>query len=150
MVSLLKTSMMITDTDNDQLNFEKFSGSGGIRTDDLRVTSLLLYQLLWEQWVSFGFTTIIQQHKGQSLVSLLKTSMMITDTDNDQLNFEKFSGSGGIRTDDLRVTSLLLYQLLWEEWVSESQNFSKFSWSLSVSVNVIDVALRMVLILLKT
>ena len=37
--------------------------------------------------------------------------MMITDTDNDQLNIEKFSGSFGIRTHDLWVTSPLLYQL---------------------------------------
>ena len=41
--------------------------------------------------------------------------MMITDTDNDQMNFEKFSGS-------------------------------EFSWSLSVSVIITDVALRMILI----
>ena len=31
--------------------------------------------------------------------------MTITDTDNDQLNFEKFCGSDGIRNDNLRVTS---------------------------------------------
>ena len=36
---------------------------------------------------------------------------MITDTDNDRLNFKKFCGSGGMRTHDLRVTSPLLYQL---------------------------------------
>ena len=40
--------------------------------------------------------------------NITRTSMTITDTDNDQLNFEKFSGSGEIRTHDLRVTSLLL------------------------------------------
>ena len=54
---------------------------------------------------------------------LRATSMMITDTDNDQLNYWKFSGSGGIRTHDLRVTSPLLYQLRYRalgavrEWI---------------------------------
>ena len=40
-----------------------------------------------------------------------QTSIMITDTANDQLNFEKFSDSGGTCAHDLQVTSMLLCQL---------------------------------------
>ena len=36
---------------------------------------------------------------------------MITNTEMTNSIIEKFSGSGGIRTHDLRVTSPLLYQL---------------------------------------
>ena len=42
---------------------------------------------------------------------LRATSMMITNTEMTNWIIEKFSGSGGIRTHDLRVTSPLLYQL---------------------------------------
>ena len=37
--------------------------------------------------------------------------MMITNTEMTNWIIEKFSGSGGIRTHDLQVTSPLLYQL---------------------------------------
>ena len=37
--------------------------------------------------------------------------MMITNTEMTNWIIEKFSGSGGIRTHDLRVASPLLYQL---------------------------------------
>ena len=51
--------MTITDTDNDQLNFEKFTGSGGIRTHGLRVTSPLLIEynggILFGGFVLGGF-----------------------------------------------------------------------------------------------
>ena len=49
--------------------------------------------------------------------------MMITDTEMTNWIIEKFSGSGGIRTHDLRVTSPLLYQLRYRalgavhEWI---------------------------------
>ena len=36
---------------------------------------------------------------------------VITNTDNDQLNFRKLSGSGEIRTHDLPVTNPRLYHL---------------------------------------
>ena len=54
---------------------------------------------------------------------LRATSMMITNTEMTNWIIEKFSGSGGIRTHDLRVTSLLLYQLRYRalgavrEWI---------------------------------
>ena len=62
--------------------------------------------------------------------------MMITNTEMTNWIIEKFSGSDGIRTHDLRVTSPLLYQLRYRalgavrEWIPI----------------YIDVALRMVLI----
>ena len=54
---------------------------------------------------------------------LRATSMMITNTEMTNWIIEKFSGSGGIRTHDLRVTSPLLYQLRYRafgavrEWI---------------------------------
>ena len=45
------------------------------------------------------------------IVGPIETPMMITDTDNGQMNFETSSGSDVIRAHDNRVTSPLLYQL---------------------------------------
>ena len=53
---------------------------------------------------------------------------------------EKFSGSGGIRTHDLRVTSLLLCQLRYRALGAVRE------WIPIYMVIIIDVALRMVLI----
>ena len=73
------------------------------------------------RWFLFaGFYTLYALY---NRTILRATSMKITDTDNDQLNYWKFSGSGGIRTHDLRVTSPLLYQLRYRalgavrEWI---------------------------------
>ena len=44
--------------------------------------------------------------------SNVRCIVVITDNDNDQLNFEKFSGSDGIQTVDFWVTSPLLFGLL--------------------------------------
>ena len=41
--------------DNDQLACERFSGSGGIQTHGLRVTSLLVYQLKFEFDILYSF-----------------------------------------------------------------------------------------------
>ena len=110
---------------------EKFSGSGGIRTHDLRVTTPLLYQLCyralgavhewipiymahvmpltsWKLTISPGwsqcFDSILEPSSGQHqwwYTTLIMTNWII----------EKFSGSSGIRTHDLFVTSPLMYQL---------------------------------------
>ena len=62
---LRATSMMITSTEMTNWIIEKFSGSGGIRTHDLRVTSLLLYQLRYRalgavrEWIPIYMAQVI-------------------------------------------------------------------------------------------
>ena len=70
------------------------------------------------------FSSIHFSADGAYVRTILRvTSMMITNTEMTNWIIEKFSGSGGIRTHDLRVTSPLLYQLRYRalgavrEWI---------------------------------
>ena len=62
---LRATSMMITNTEMTNWIIEKFSGSGGIRTHDLQVTSPLLYQLRYRalgavlEWIPIYMADVI-------------------------------------------------------------------------------------------
>ena len=140
---------------------EKFSGSGGIRMHDLWVTSPLLYQLCYRalgavrEWIpiymehvipvrsckltispgwSQCFDSILEQSSGQHQwwqPTLIMTNWII----------EKFSGSGGSRTHDLRVTSLPLYQMRYRalgavrEWIPiyMAHLIPVTSWRLTIS-----------------
>ena len=110
---------------------EKFSGSGGIRTHDLRVTNPLLFQLHYRalgavrEWIPIYMAHVIPVTSckltispgwSQCFDSILEPSSWKHQWWQPTLIMinwiiEKFRGSGGIRTHDLRVTSPLLFQL---------------------------------------
>ena len=115
---LRATSMMMTDTDNDQLNYWKFSGSSGIRTHDLRVTSPLLYQLRYRtlgavrEWIPIYMTHVIHATSCKRTTSLgcYQCFSSVVQLIEQQTSNSKVVGSNPISATELFNNSVGRYQ----------------------------------------